>query len=400
MATYNITPTIEKDYEDNGELHFILKDIHVSVANALRRTIMMEIPVVVIPTETVDVNQCTVFTNTTRFHNEIVKQRLSTIPIMTQDLEAFPEKYKLIVKVKNETDHELRWVTTDDFILQDKQNEQPIDEMEVRKYFPHDEKTDRPIDFLRLRPAIGPTIPGEEIHLTAEFAVSNAKQNGMYNVASKCVYFNVIDAEARDNLWSLHEQKYKDEGLPEEEIKFEKKNFNCLDAQRCYKTNENGEPNEFEFVIKTIGQYSNYQLVYLATTILAKKLASFAQQVGSQVVPIHESKNSRDLGYTSVTVSSMECSYDIILEEEDYTLGLLLEHFLFALHYQEEENLTYVGFKKYHPHDDYSVIRMAFKNDNSALLLTKQYLIKACTEAQRIVEIVQKKFHRGNLGSP
>ena len=83
MATYNITPTIEKDYEDNGELYFILKDVHVSVANALRRTIMTEIPVVVIPTETVDVNQCTVFTNTTRFHNEIIKQRLSTIPIIT-----------------------------------------------------------------------------------------------------------------------------------------------------------------------------------------------------------------------------------------------------------------------------------------------------------------------------
>ena len=46
MATYNITPTIEKDYEYNGELHFILKDIHVSVANALRRTILTEIPVV------------------------------------------------------------------------------------------------------------------------------------------------------------------------------------------------------------------------------------------------------------------------------------------------------------------------------------------------------------------
>ena len=101
MATYNITPTIEKDYEDNGELHFILKDIHVSVANALRRTILTEIPVVAIRTEIVDVNQCNVITNTTRFHNEIVKQRLSTIPVITQDLEAFPQKYRLLVKAKN-----------------------------------------------------------------------------------------------------------------------------------------------------------------------------------------------------------------------------------------------------------------------------------------------------------
>lgn len=395
MATYNITPTIEKDYEDNGELHFILKDIHVSVANALRRTILTDIPVVAIRTETVDVNQCNVITNTTRFHNEIVKQRLSTIPVITQDLEAFPQKYRLLVKAKNETDHELHWVTTDDFVLQDKENEQYIDETEIRKIFPRDEKTNRPIDFLRLRPAIGSTIPGEEINLTADFSVSSAKENGMYNAVSKCAYFNVIDAETRDNLWSAYEQKYKDEGISEEEIKFEKKNFNCLDAHRCYKTNMNGEPNEFEFVIKTIGQYTNYQLVYLACQILAQQLASFANQIESQIVPIHESKNSRELGYTSVTVSSMENSYDIILEEQDYTLGLLLEHFIFTLFYDSEEDLSYIGFKKYHPHDDYSVIRMAFTKGDSAMLFTKQYLIRSCMEAKRILEAIQKKFHRG-----
>jgi len=129
------TPTIEKDYEDDGVLHFILKDIHLSVANAIRRTILMDIPVVFIRTETTEINKCVITSNTTRFHNEIVKNRLSCIPIITYDLVNFPDKYKLVVKVQNDTESELRWVTTDDFVLLDKQTDQPIDKMEVLKIF-------------------------------------------------------------------------------------------------------------------------------------------------------------------------------------------------------------------------------------------------------------------------
>ena len=66
--------SLVKNYEDEEGLHFILKDIHVSVANAIRRTILSDIPVVVIRTETSDINQCQITINTSRFHNEIVKQ--------------------------------------------------------------------------------------------------------------------------------------------------------------------------------------------------------------------------------------------------------------------------------------------------------------------------------------
>jgi DNA-directed RNA polymerase II subunit RPB3 len=396
MSSFSsVNPSIEKDYEDDGVLHFILKDIHLSIANAIRRTILMDIPVVVIRTENTEINQCSIVSNTTRFHNEIVKQRLSCIPIITSDLDNFPGKYKLYVKVQNGTDHELRWVTTDDFVLKDKQNDQIVDKLETQKIFPHDQKTNRPIDFLRLRPSIGPTIRGEEINLSAEFSVATAKENGMFNAVSKCAFHNVIDAEARENLWAAYLQTYKDEGRTEEEIEFEKKNFNYLDAYRCYKVNKDGEPNEFEFIVKTIGHYTNYQIVNMACEILSKKLQSFGNQVKSQVVPIHESIHSRDLGYTSVTVSSIANSYDVILEEEDYTLGLMLEHFLFKMFYHEEEELVFIGFKKYHPHDDYSVIRLAFKNASSASLLAKQYLIQAANEAQRVLDIVRMKFHKG-----
>ena len=72
----------------------------MSFANALRRIILSEIPINVIRTETEEVNQCKITTNTGRLHNEIIKQRLSCIPIHLTDLDLLPEKYELEVKVE------------------------------------------------------------------------------------------------------------------------------------------------------------------------------------------------------------------------------------------------------------------------------------------------------------
>ena len=387
---------ISKDYEDEEGLHFVLKDVHVSVANAIRRTVLSDIPVVCIRTETSDINQCKITANTSRFHNEIVKQRLSCIPVMTKELTEFPNKYRLVLDVKNDSNHEMRWVTTDDFQLQDLQNEQFIDEVEMRKIFPHDLLTNQPIDFLRLRPAIGPTVPGEQIQLTAKFSVSNAKENGMFNVVSKCAFHNVIDAETRENIWAAQLQTYKDENRTQEEIEFERKNFNHLDAYRCYKVDEKGEPNEFEFIIKTIGIYTNYEIVFHSCDILEKRFHRLIQDVQAQIIPIHPSMESRDLGYTSVTVSSIENSYDIILEKEDYTIGYLIEHYLYETFYEGEDSneLTFIGFKKYHPHDDYSVVRMAFKRSSTASIMAKQYLIEASNKIVKLMNTLKEKFKR------
>lgn len=387
---------LSKDYEDEEGLHFTLKNVHVSVANAIRRTVLSDIPVVCIRTETSDINKCKITANTSRFHNEIVKQRLSCIPIMTKELTEFPNEYLLVLDVKNDSNHEMRWVTTDDFQLQHIQTKQFMDEVDIRKIFPHDLLTNQPIDFLRLRPAIGPTVLGEQIQLTANFSVSNAKENGMFNVVSKCAFHNVIDAETRENVWAAQLQTYKDENRTQEEIEFERKNFNHLDAYRCYKVDEKGEPNEFEFIIKTIGIYTNYEIVFHSCDILEKRFQRLIQDVQAQIIPIHPSMESRDLGYTSVTVSSIENSYDIILEKEDYTIGYLLEHYLYETFYEGEDSneLTFIGFKKYHPHDDYSVIRMAFKSSSTASIMAKQYLIEASNRIVKLMNTLKEKFKR------
>ena len=403
-VSLSINPVVSKNYEDDGILHFVIEDIPVCLANGIRRTIMSDIPVIAIRTETSNINQCQIESNTSRFHNEIVKQRLSCIPIISQDLEEFPQNYKLTVEAKNTSDYEMLWVTTDDFKIVHKESGQQLEKTELLKLFPHDVRSNRPIDFLRLRPMMGPTIPGEEIKLTAEFSVATAAENGMFNAASKCAYFNVVDPEKKATRWSHILQTYKDEGRPQAEIDFEEKNFQYLDAQRCFKTNEQDEANAYEFVIKTIGQYTNYELVEKACRLLQERIERFQKAVQSDSVPMHFSDESKEMGYTSVVSPNID-AYDVILENEDYTLGYILEYFLYSLFYKANHSLknkpelTYIGFKKYHPHDDYSVIRMCSNrynsNDNNAnVTYTKYYLNQACSEAFRVLEIMRKKFVR------
>ena len=90
-----------------------------SIANALRRTIMSDIRSVVFHTfPYAKENQCTIETNTTRFNNEIIKHRLSCVPIHITDLTIPLENYLLVLKKKNESGV-VEYVTTEDFQIKD-----------------------------------------------------------------------------------------------------------------------------------------------------------------------------------------------------------------------------------------------------------------------------------------
>ena len=67
--------------EEDGTLYFTLTGTNVSIANGLRRTILADIPTLVFKTFPDKENKAKFVTNTSRFNNEILKQRLQCIPI-------------------------------------------------------------------------------------------------------------------------------------------------------------------------------------------------------------------------------------------------------------------------------------------------------------------------------
>jgi len=367
-----MNPTISNISEDGSIYKFTLGGLNVSLANAIRRVILSEIPVNAIFTETNVENKCNILINTTRLHNEILKHRLSCIPIHMKELDILPGNYQLEVDEKNETD-QIQFVTTEHFKIRNKSNGNYLTKDEMKRIFPPCEKTNYYIDFARLRPKLGDTIPGEQLKLVAEFSISNAKSNSMYNVVSLCAYGNTLDLTKIETFWDSINERLVSEGATKYEVEVEKRNYRILDAQRQY------IEDSFDFTIETIGIYENKEIVKMACQVLNDKLMTMVTAIESRIVPIHLSE------------TTMDYCYDITLENEDYTIGKILEYVIYEKHYKEDKTVTYVGFKKFHPHLPDSVIRIAFARQVDEDFVSS-YLREACIECSDVYKKIYAMF--------
>lgn len=377
-----MNPSIKNFSEHSDVLYFTLHGVEVSIANAIRRTILSDIPTIVIETDTYEKNQCTVLVNTSRLHNEIIKQRLSCIPIHStllrdnEDGKSLPGNYELVVDVTNDTDNTI-YVTTEDFRLRDKETNTMLSKEEQEKLFPglfpKNMITQSYIDFARLRAKIGETIEGEQLSLTADFSINTAHSNSMYNVVSKCSYGNTPDVDKARTVWDDLEGKLRTQGESAEDIKFKKDNFNILDAQRYF------IENSFDFVVQTVGVYDNKDIVRKSCAVLQNKFIDIIQLIDSGIMPVY------------ISETTIDYCYDIHLEEEDYTIGKVLEYLMYTKYYEKQKTLTYCGFKKFHPHDTKSILRIAFK-DKKEKSLVNNYLRDICVDSQEIFKTIYALF--------
>jgi hypothetical protein len=193
------------DDDNRGVLSFRLSNTNVCFANAIRRTILSDIDVCCILSENFETNQVKIEKNTGRLHNEILKHRLSCIPVHVggtmKDMQEFCDTYILEIDCDNETD-ELQFVTTENFQLRNKITNEVMNSQKSKKIFPPNKITFDYIDFSRLRPKITDSIPGEVLKLSAEFSISNANANAMYVCVSKCTYSNTVDSKKAEEKYS------------------------------------------------------------------------------------------------------------------------------------------------------------------------------------------------------
>lgn len=369
-----MNPQVElKDSPDNADmLSFTLSGVNVSIANAIRRTILSDINTVVFRTTPNEKNKANIILNTSRLNNEIIKQRLSCIPIHIKDYNDFPFKnYIMELNVENKTDTIL-FVTTQDFQIKDVVTGKYLDESKTREIFPANDFTGCYIDFVRLRPKISDEILGEKIHLTCEFDIGTAKEDGMFNVASTSSYGYTIDEVAQEAELQRKRQTWKDDGKTKEEIDFESQNWKLLDGLRITKKDS------FDFVIDSVGVYSNNELIDTACRILMHSFNDINNLIEKDELEITKSQNT------------MTNCFDVILENEDYTIGKVLEYFLYSKYY-ETNMLTFCGFKKMHPHDTYSIIRLAY-TEAVEISTVKGHLQECLSDSINIFKIIRKEF--------
>ena len=85
-------------------------------------------------------------------------------------------------------------------------------------------------------------------------------------------------------------------------------------------------------------------------------------------------------------VIAMKNSFDIELMNEDYTIGKVVEYILYQKHFENDKIFDYVGFCKFHPHDDSATIRIAFNNSENANKVNICNIMKAsCNDAINLI---------------
>ena len=364
-------PAVVSLAEKNGLLKFTLSGVDVSIANAIRRIIISDIPTVVFKTMPYEENNAIITTNTTRLNNEIIKHRLSNVPIHITDDAVNLEDYEMVLDKTNTSDTTLL-VTTKDFKIRNTKLNQFLPDSESQKIFPPNPITTDFIEFVRLRPAMSSTLSGESIQMSCKFSTSTAKEDGAFAVACTCTYSNTPDDNKASAAWNDKEKELKANDVDPEEIAAEKKNWYTLQAKRLF------VKNSFDFIIESVGVFENRVLLHKACDVMNNKITTFKQGCEESKVKVTRSE------------STMENSYDVILQGEDYTLGKVIEYVLFSKFFGQGKPLSFIGFKKNHPHDDYSIIRIAFvDNEPNQNEIALQYCIQACVMAEEVFKNIK-----------
>ena len=366
-----MNPHIENVSENGNILSFTLSGVNVSMANAIRRTILSDVPLVIFKTAPYESSKANIMVNTSRLNNEILKQRLSCIPIHIASIDMLKD-HIMEVDMTNDTDT-IMYVTSGDFKIKNQTTGEYIKERELRDIFPPCEIGGYFIDFARLRPKISDDLPGEKLSLTCEFSVGTAKDDNMFNAVSTCAYGYTLDKIKIEEELGKHMQVWKDKGLDKSAIEFEVKNWRLLDGMRIAKRDS------FDFTIETIGVYPNRELVQKACAILIDKLNNLSTLIDTDELDIIPSENT------------LPNSFDIILKDEDYTIGKMMEYVIYSKFFEELKILSYCGFKKMHPHDNDSIIRVAY-HDVADVALVKQNIKICIVDAIVVYEYIMKKM--------
>ena len=410
-------PTIST-YNNNKDeqLTFTLENCNVSIANAIRRIILSDVNTYVFKTFPHIENRANFTVNTTRLHNELLKQRLGCIPIHhVHTMEGFQNDYKnylVEVDVKNESDT-IRYVTTEDFKVKRAKNIEKsggshddddvvyeyLSESIVRKIFPPDSVCGEYIEFARLLPKLSSNVPcGEALAFTCTIEISNAKFDGMYNVAHTCSYSCTPDEKEIEKQWKAKEKGVRESfesgssASVDQQLASAKKNWDLLEAQRIF------IPDSFDFVIETVGVYTNVQLVTKSCDIMIKKCEKLlADMEHSSSSTETESKiGMKNIIEPANELTTMKNAFCINLIGEDYTLGKAIEYLLFSNYYDKPDGVaSFCGFKKPHPHSLDSFIIVAFKEETE-LSKVQEYVSKVVSECISIFKSLFESFNDFN----
>ena len=377
-------PSLLNDDKHKIQATFRIKPIHVTVANTLRRQILASVPTVGFKTEPPEASDVIIETNTTALVNEMISHRIGMIPINIVDPSSFdPKDYEFRINIEN-IGTEARNVTASDFTVIKFGPDSSETVLNTNDFFPPDPITKGTAIITTLRPQYNADSPSEKLVIRAKPTIGTGRQNMRYSCVSQCSYeYTIDDNVKRQNSmflsWLAVSKKVEDpNAVTPERLGELKREFNCLEIQRCFLENEKGEPYDFIFHIESVGIFS-------VPTIIDRGL----QACEDLVTPYINMDTDLPSSVSVVkSVRRMENGLEFTFTNEDHTLGNLLQTLLVNRHIEgsEEPRITYAGYKVPHPLRQEMVLILSSEDGNelnlrkaiaSTCTYLKEYFVKA-----------------------
>ena len=366
------TPSIENIDSVDGKMMFDLRNVDVSVANALRRVLLSNIDNLAFqafPHEECTIN---ITKNNTKFNNEYLKQRISCIPVHNgwkslvgsdenkySAMKSIMENYEIYVEEINDTMNKM-YVTTENIKIRSKTGDKKVlDKETTTKFFPPDPISGDYILICILYPNHNKNKPqdNESIIFTSSFVIGNSNANSCWNVVHHASYECMRDEEKIQKVLAEKSLSKEDE-----------KDFLILDAQRIYLENN------FKFSLQGLDIFSNNELMVESCNYLLTKLGRVDSYVKEQNPVLHEKEvkfNERNGMMSEQDMRTMKEAYCVIyhdedfvileIKEDDYTMGKLIEKHMYNFF---PKKYSYVGFKKLHPTKKEAMIYFKYRDPN------------------------------------
>jgi len=394
----------------NTSVEFELANIHFSTANAIRRLMLSHVNTVGFRTEPYNACDINVIFNDTPLHNQMTVHRLAMLPINVPTPEKFDvNDYQFIINVVNNT-NAIRSITTEDFQIKQISTNKMLPREEVMKFFPPNPITGDYVLLTKLRPkyfvpskTVSNTVVAEmakdfdkpvdepmTFHIEAKASISNGYENGHYCPVSCACYINTVDPQRAElglkeyiDTQNEKSKMQETEPIPLETLK---RRFELTEQARFYYVNDKNEPNVFTFKIESVGVIPSLIVFHRAIDILKEKINMFVSNL-----------ITRNENIITISASSqLNGGYDIIVKNEDDTLGNIVQSHLCMLYAdftlpKEQRKLKYVGYKRPHPLEKHIIFSVQGNNDNLDELIG-EILKPGCLEIVKMLNKIQNEM--------
>jgi DNA-directed RNA polymerase alpha subunit/DNA-directed RNA polymerase subunit L len=341
---------------------------NVTMANVLRRAMLSLTPSVAFPNKSIVIQH-----NTTPLPNEMLEHRVGMIPIRANPVTFESDQYEFRLDKTNAGKESMDVFASDIEVWKDGVR------IETRDFFPPDSVTGETVLITRLQPQWNPVAPNQRLAFVAKATVSNGTEDARFSPVAACAYgytrdpseekqavvkkkwlrdikkIYVTEGMAREQIAALGDKIVKWEDLEEGKRGELDREFKTMEVQRCYLTDEQGEPNDFSFLLESVG-IQPIPAIGEAGLAACEALVSRYQDIDG-TIPDTVELQVADTRFPAI---------DVIFQNEGHTLGNLLETYLGLDHVmvegvteaKAEPRLSYVAYKVPHPLKAEMVLRI------------------------------------------